>query len=166
MKPIPAPMCWEGFAGCMAPWQTFCWALLCEWIRPVCVKNWFREEQRSANWTWSKDQFLRSACRILSIRPKRKACETQWAWLILHDKGQYKSSQSTVSNHSRQNTWCTQTRIQPPNPCVTKGSHSPWLTWNFGVWGKWRQILRTHWPTSLGYYLSQKRGQSCIRVWA
>lgn len=62
-------MCWEGFEGCMAPWQTFCWTLLCEWIRPVCVKNWLREEQRSANWTWSKDQFLRSACLILSIKP-------------------------------------------------------------------------------------------------
>lgn len=71
-KTIPAPMCWEGFAGCMAPWQTFCWTLLCEWIRPVCVKNWLREEQRSANWTWSNDQFLRSACLILSIRPTRK----------------------------------------------------------------------------------------------
>lgn len=75
IKPIPVPMCWEGFVGCMAPWQTFCWTLLCEWIRPVCVKNWLREEQRSANWTWSKDQFLRSACLILSIRPIRKALE-------------------------------------------------------------------------------------------
>lgn len=75
IKPIPVPMCWEGFVGCMAPWQTFCWTLLCEWIRPVCVKNWLREEQRSANWTWSKDQFLRSACLILSIKPIRKALE-------------------------------------------------------------------------------------------
>lgn len=69
MYRFPVPMCWEGFVGCMAPWQTFCWTLLCEWIRPVCVKNWLREEQRSANWTWSKDQFLRSACLILSIKP-------------------------------------------------------------------------------------------------
>lgn len=79
-------MCWEGFVGCMAPWQTFCWTLLCEWIRPVCVKNWLREEQRSANWTWSKDQFLRSACLILSIKPMRKALEIQLAWFCKHCK--------------------------------------------------------------------------------
>ena len=79
-------MCWEGFVGCMSPWQTFCWTLLCEWIRPVCVKNWLREEQRSANWTWSKDQFLRSACLILSIKPMRKTLKILLAWSCKHCK--------------------------------------------------------------------------------
>ena len=86
IKAIPVPMCWEGFVGCMAPWQTFCCTLLCEWIRPVCVKNWLREEQRSANWTWSKDQFLRSACLILSIKPMRKTLKILLAWSCKHCK--------------------------------------------------------------------------------
>lgn len=125
-RTIPAPMCWEGFAGCMAPWQTFCWTLLCEWIRPVCVKNWLREEQRSANWTWSNDQFLRSACLILSIRPTRKDGDTVSTTITLQEH-QCKSSQPPVS--ITQFLWCGSCLCNEKWHFmilkITQGAHSP-----------------------------------------